>query len=175
MPYPSRSLRLRVAPGDKLAATVTVTGHKVVLALRNLTTRKSAIKTVHASQIDTSSAEWIAEAPSQCTSINSCQTLPLADFGSAGFQSAGAQAAGAAKSGMRNRRWTLTKITLEPSGQRFIGLQGSGNPVGAAAPSALNANGTAFTVTYVPVSSQPPVVAADAASVPRLYHAGRSR
>lgn len=175
VPYPSRKLALRVAPGDKLAATVTVTGHKVVLALRNLTTGKSTVKTVHASPVDVSSAEWIAEAPSDCASINSCHTLPLADFGTAGFRSAGAQATGGAKSGLRNRRWTLTKITLEPNGQRFVGLQNSGNPAGAATPSALTANGTAFTITYVPVPSGPPTYAAEVASVGRLYHGARSR
>jgi hypothetical protein len=169
VPNPSRPLSLRVSGGDRLAASVTVTGHKVVLALQNVTTRKSVVKTVHASQVDVSSAEWIAEAPSSCVTANSCQTLPLADFGSAGFQSAGAQAAGAAKTGLDNRRWTLTKITLEPSGQRFIGLQGSGSAAGAATPSAVTAKGTAFTITYVPVSSAPPFYAADVASS-RLFH-----
>jgi hypothetical protein len=169
VPSPSRPLSLRVSAGDRLVASVTVTGRKVVLALRNLTTHKSVIKTVHSSQIDVSSAEWIAEAPSECVTINSCQTLPLADFGSVGFGSAGAQATGAAKSGLTNRRWTLTEITLEPSGQRFIGLQGSGTAAGSATPSPVTTSGTAFTITYTPVPAGP-AVAADVASAGRLFH-----
>jgi hypothetical protein len=155
VPAPSRPLTLRVSAGDRLVAKVTVTGHKVVLSLRNVTTGKSVTKTVHASQVDVSSAEWIAEAPSECVTINSCQTLPLANFGNAGFSSAGAQATGAAKSGLTSRRWTLTEITLEPSGPRFIGLQGSGTPDGSATPSRVTANGTAFTIAYAPVPAGP--------------------
>jgi len=171
VPSPSRALSITVSAGDRLEARVTVTGHKVVLSLRNVTTGKSAVKTVHPSEIDVSSAEWIAEAPSECASITSCQTLPLADFGSAGFSSAGAQATGAAKSGLTDRRWTLTRITLEPSGPRFIGLQGSGTPDGAATPSPVTGNGTAFTITYTPVPAPAgPNVAADVASAGHLFH-----
>lgn len=169
VPSPSRPLRLKVSADDRLVANVTVTGHKVVLSLRNVTTGKSVVKTIHASQVDVSSAEWIAEAPSECSSVNSCQTLPLADFGSAGFSSAGAQATGAAKSGLTNRHWTLTEITLEPSGQRFIGLQGSGSAAGSATPSPVDGNGTAFTITYTPAPAGP-VAAADIASAGHLFH-----
>ena len=169
VPSPSRPLSLQVSAGDRLVAKVTVTGNKVVLSLRNVTTGKSAVKTIHASQIDVSSAEWIAEAPSECASITSCQTLPLADFGSAGFSSAGAQATGATKSGLTDRRWTLTRITLEPSGSRFIGLQGSGTAAGSATPSPVTGNGTAFTITYAPAPAGP-YAAADVASARRLFH-----
>jgi hypothetical protein len=169
VPSPSRSLSLAVSAGDRLTASVTVSGHKVVLSLRNVTTGKSVVKTIHASLVDVSSAEWIAEAPSECANINSCQTLPLADFGSAGFSSASAQATGTSKSGLTNRHWTLTEITLEPSGQRFIGLQGSGTAAGSATPSSVTANGTAFTITYTPAPAGP-VDAADVASAGRLFH-----
>ncbi len=171
VPSPSRPLSLAVHAGDRLAARVTVTGHKVVLVLRNLTTHKSKVKTVHAGQTDVSSAEWIGEAPSQCVTVSSCQTLPLADFGSAGFSSAGAQATGAAKSGLKNRRWRLTRITLEPNAPRFIGVQGSGTAAGTATPSAVTGNGTAFTITYAPAPAGPDA-AADVASVSarQLFH-----
>ena len=43
---------------------------------------------------DTSSAEWIAEAPSQCDSTSSCTPLPLADFGTVQFTGASATANG---------------------------------------------------------------------------------
>lgn len=169
VPAPSRSLSLDVKAGDKLVATVTVTGHKVVLALSDVTTNKSAVKTLHASKIDISSAEWIAEAPSECVSANSCQTLPLADFGSTTFDSAGAQATDAQKSAIANRRWTLTKITLEPGGQRFIGLHGTGTGAGSAIPSALTANGTAFTINYAaPLGGQ--FASADIVSGRQLFH-----
>ena len=43
---------------------------------------------------DTSSAEWIAEAPSACDGSGSCQPLPLSDFGTVQFTGATATAGG---------------------------------------------------------------------------------
>src|SRR5436190_12438419 len=39
VPAPSRTIRLKVRPGDELKATVTVIGHQARLQLRNLTRR----------------------------------------------------------------------------------------------------------------------------------------
>ena len=70
---------------------------------------------------DTSSAEWIAEAPSQCDGSGSCQPLPLADFGTVQF------------TGPRRPR------TVTPAR--------SPTPPGRAAPIALGSNGT-YDVSY---------------------------
>src|SRR4051794_8949317 len=57
------TLNLDVSPGDKMHAAVTVDGTTVTITLSNLTTGKSTTKTLHMSDPDTTSAEWIAEAP----------------------------------------------------------------------------------------------------------------
>src|SRR6478752_1343547 len=88
VPAASVPIRLTVHPGDLMRARVTVTGRQVVISLDDVTRHTGFKKTLNANVIDVSSAEWIAEAPSQCVSIDSCQTLPLADFAPTKFDSA---------------------------------------------------------------------------------------
>jgi hypothetical protein len=70
-----------------LSATVSVHGTKVTVSLRDVTqgTHFSATKPMRSPKPDTSSAEWIAEAPSQCNQNNNCSALPLTNFGSLSF------------------------------------------------------------------------------------------
>ena len=163
VPAPSRRLTLKVNAGDRIAASVTVTGHKVTIELWDATTNKSVTKTIRAPAVDVSSAEWIAEAPSDCVSVNSCVTLPLADFGSASFVFAGAQVSGARVSPLSSSSWRLTKITLEPGQRRFAGYDGSGSAAAVATPSAVSASGSAFTVTYTAMTAARRASAAAAA------------
>jgi hypothetical protein len=163
VPAPSRSLKISVHAGDQLSAWVSVSGHKVTLAINDETTHKSVVKTLHASSIDISSAEWITEAPSECSSATDCETLPLADFGSTSFETADAWTTKGRKGSISNHAWNRTKITLIASGQRFVGYN-SGDTSGIATPSALADNGSAFTVTYSAGSDEgggPPLESTD--------------
>jgi hypothetical protein len=146
VPAPSRSLKLAVHGGDTLAASVTVTGHTVRLTLEDVTIHKTVVKTLHSSELDLTSAEWIAEAPSECVSDNACQTLPLADFGSTSFSFASAETSTGRKGTISNRAWDSTKITLVAGGHRFVGFGGGGG--GEATPSNLTDAGSAFSVAY---------------------------
>src|SRR4029077_3975427 len=85
VPAPSRTIRMTVNPGDRLTASVDVNGHQVKLELDDLTRHKTFTHSVRASVVDVSSADWIVEAPSECAGNSSCQTLALANFGSAKF------------------------------------------------------------------------------------------
>ena len=125
VPAPSRSLKLAVHAGDILAATVSVTGHRVRLELADETTHKTAVKTLIASELDLTSAEWIAEAPSECVSAQSPDAA-AADFGSTDFSFAYAQSTTGHKGAISNRSWASTKITLVASGRRFVGMGGGG-------------------------------------------------
>jgi hypothetical protein len=154
VPAASRPISMKVKPGDALSATVSVTGHRVVLSLVDSTSHRSFKKVLQASVVDVSSAEWILEAPSDCISATSCQTLPLADFGSANFAQSRAQSVSGHVGSISDRAWGATKIQLRPSGRRFVVLNGSGPTVGTATPSALNPRGTSFTVAYSPAPVQ---------------------
>jgi hypothetical protein len=145
VPAPSRSIRMRVNPGDRLSASVIIKGHQTKLTMRDLTRGVSFTRSVHVGTIDVSSAEWIVEAPSQCTSPSSCQTLNLANFGTAAFTSAKATNFGGHTGSISDRHWGVTRITLNTGQRHFIG----GTSASAqAAPSGLTAGGSAFSVTY---------------------------
>jgi hypothetical protein len=151
VPVASKPLKLIVEPGDELAGSVTVSGHTVVLALQDRTRHRSAKRTLHASVVDDTSAEWIAEAPSDCVSNNSCRTLPLANFGSTSFDVAGAQTINGRFASIRSNAWRTTKITLGTGGQRYATVRGG--TIGSATPSALTSGGSAFNVTYSAASA----------------------
>jgi hypothetical protein len=138
---------MRVDPGDVMNAGVIVDGQRVTLTLEDLTRATTFTRTVHASPIDVTSADWIVEAPSQCEGTSFCQPLALADFGTASFARARAQTVGGHTGSISDRRWVTTKISLATQGQHFIN-----GPYGAsgarALPSALTAGGSAFSVVY---------------------------
>jgi Peptidase A4 family len=148
VPAASRTIRLRVRPGDALRATVTVTGHQVYVVLDDLTSKRAFSKTLHANTVDVTSAEWIAEAPSECIGYDQCQTLPLADFGSASFNLAQARSTTGRVGSISDPAWRWTKLRLLPGGTRFVAAQGGGTSAGESTSSLLAANGTQFTVSY---------------------------
>jgi Peptidase A4 family len=151
VPAPSEPIHMVVHPGDQIFASVRVSGHEVTLILKDETNHHSFSKRLHASDIDVSSAEWIVEAPSECVAANTCQTLPLANFGSATFSLAQAQAIGGHTGSISDRSWDTTRIRLLPGGRRFV-VQGGTASAGAATPSSLTARGSSFKVTFSTVS-----------------------
>jgi hypothetical protein len=176
VPAPSRTTKLAVAPGDRIEASVAVSGNRVTLSLADLTRRRSFTRTVHATVLDTTSAEWIVEAPSACSGAGDCQTLPLADFGSAAITGAHATTTQGHRGAVTDRRWSTTKISLAEDARRFAGSPGS-RPV-LAQPSALSADGTGFTVSYSGTTTTTTATAATApaaasAVTRRLVHLGR--
>ena len=66
MPAAPVQLNLAIHPGDHISASVGVNGSNIAFSLTDKTTGQSFTKTIQASNPDTSSAEWVAEAPSQC-------------------------------------------------------------------------------------------------------------
>jgi hypothetical protein len=145
VPAPSRTIHMRVNPGDTMSASVIVHGRLVRLTLRDLTRRTSFTRSVRAKPIDVSSAEWIVEAPSECSSANSCQTLSLANFGSAAFTSVRASTTSGHTGSVSDRHWGITRITLATGQRHFIGGPSTG---AQASVSPLSARGSAFTVIY---------------------------
>ncbi len=166
VPAPSRNIRMTVAPGDQLTAAVAVTGHLVRLQLSDLTRHTTFSRTVFVRQLDVSSADWIVEAPSECSSSSSCQQLPLADFGTTAMTRASTQTSTGHRAGISDPLWRTTAITLSSAAGRFVG---SGSAAGAGAeatPSNLVFGGSAFAVTYAGGRGSGPVSSAPAASAP---------
>src|SRR5581483_1967611 len=66
-------LDLSIHPGDKIDAKVSVSGTNITVSMTDQTTGQSTTKSLQMDNPDTSSAEWIAEAPSACDGSGSCQ------------------------------------------------------------------------------------------------------
>jgi hypothetical protein len=154
VPAPSKTISLVVQPGDAMHATVSVTGHRVLVELDNLTSHQRFRKTLHTAAIDVSSAEWILEAPSECISQYSCQALPLANFGSLTFGSASVVAANGRAGTIAGADWTRTRIRLIAGAQRLIVSRDSTDSAGEAVPSTLRGGGSAFAVTFAAAPAQ---------------------
>ncbi len=151
-------LGLTVHAGDTISAYVQVKGTQVSIWIKDRTTGKSVTKSLTMSDPDTSSAEWIAEAPSACVGDGVCQAVPLTDFDTVTFTSATATAKGLTGP-IDDQHWDATPMQLQPSvsdrfgGGRFRGGPGR-NPyrestsTASALPSTLTPSGKGFTVAW---------------------------
>ena len=163
LPAPQITLKVAVAPGDRLSARVAVAGDTVTLSLRDLTSHATFSKSSHMATPSRDSAEWIAEAPSNCRSSTNCDVLPLADFGSVTFTHAAASVGdrvGPIDSGLGS----VKALTLETN--PGFGRLRHDSAAANASVGALSGSGSSFTVkweqptvTLLPVPIGPIVVA----------------
>jgi hypothetical protein len=147
VPASSRSLKLTVHAGDLMHASVNISGEQVQLTLTDETRHKTFTKTITDHTIDNTSAEWITEAPSECSSTNRCVTLPLADFDQVAFSGAKATTTTGEESGVTSKHWDTTEIVLAAGGTERFASTASTDDF-EATPSALTAGGSDFAVAY---------------------------
>jgi Peptidase A4 family len=77
---PALSFALNVRPGDTMTASVSVTTtNQVTMTLKDVTRKQQAVVRKRVPLVDLSSAEWMAEAPTDCEST--CSIVPIANFG----------------------------------------------------------------------------------------------
>jgi len=147
VPDTSRNLSLAVQAGDRVSARVAVDRQTVRLHLRDLTRGTSLARTLTARAVDTTSAEWILEAPSACT-ISRCRVLPLASFAATTFSSAHATSATGHTGTIADPLWAATAIDLSAGGPQLGGPSGRQDAALASADTgALSTSGGSFTVT----------------------------
>ncbi len=139
-------LNLSIHAGDHISASVGVNGSNIAFSLTDKTTGQSFTKTIQANDPDTSSAEWIAEAPSQCDSSGDCTPLALSDFGTVDFTNATATANGHTGT-ISDSSWTAQPIALASGGADEVSY-GSGQNTAGATPSSLSSDGSAFSVSW---------------------------
>jgi hypothetical protein len=146
VPAPARTVRMTVAPGDLISARVVARGDHVTVGLTDRTRHEQFHRRILDRHMDLSSAEWIAEAPSECMGVSQCSVLPLANFGTVSFMRAYAQTWQYRSGPINSRHWNRTRILLaNTEGRRYV----SGSAVSSrATPSRLRHRGRSFTVTY---------------------------
>ena len=150
VPAASVRIPLQIHPGDRVTAAVLVKGETVTMSLTDLTRKTRFSKIVTPTQpVDVSSAEWIAEAPSECSQSGRCRAVPLTQFGTVTFTNAAAIGNGHPGT-ISDPTWAAASIELISSGAggRFFGrgdILGSG--VGAL-PTDLTPDGRSFSVSW---------------------------
>jgi hypothetical protein len=153
VPAPPVNIKFKINPGDTITTSVNVSGSGVLLQLINRTRRTRFTKRVTATNLDLTSAEWIAEAPSSCTG-NSCTPVPLANFGSVAFSRI-ATIGNAHPGTITDPAWSAVPIQLVPNGKfgfhpgqdRRFATQRS--TAGTSAPDGLTADGRSFNVSWL--------------------------
>lgn len=151
---PSAPVKLNMAihPGDTISSKVSVDGTAVTIALSDQTTGDTFNKTLQMSNPDVSSAEWIAEAPSACSSdVSNCTTLPLANFGTVKFTNASATTTDGHTGTISDSQWSAAALSLSPSASSpgFGASQFASQQTSAGAtPSGLSSDGSSFSVTW---------------------------
>jgi hypothetical protein len=132
LPAGSVTIPLAIAPGDTVSAEVSVDGLTATLTITDETSGRTFTTVQTPSALDTSSAEWIAEAPSRCFG-DQCLQLTLANFGTVQFSGSSTTANGHVGT-ISDASWSATAIDL-------------GGDAGSATPAALTPDGAAFAVS----------------------------
>ena len=158
-------LDVPINAGDHISARVSVDGNNVTVTLSDQTTGQSSTKTLQVDNIDVSSAEWIAEAPSQCQgdsaspAAGNCTPVPLANFGAIKFTGATATANGSTGT-ISSSNWTAQAVQLGGGSSSSAGDPGvmypsAGDGASASAsPSSLSTDGSSFSVAVQGAGSQ---------------------
>jgi hypothetical protein len=150
VPALSKGIKLVVSAGDRINGSVSVAGRQVTVTLRNLTRGTSFSKVLPMASPDTTSAEWIAEAPSACDStVARCRQVSLTNFGTVRFSQASATDSTGHIGAITDPTWSPTALTLQSdiNGQGFGRFRSMFTP-DVASPGGLTAAGTAFTVKW---------------------------
>jgi hypothetical protein len=152
LPGAVSELGLPVHPGDRMAASVTVAGHRVSLRLVNRSRGTARHRDLVTGTIDRSSAEWIVEAPALCFGASmqtaTCRPALLADFGTTAFRNAHATTARGYRGAIADARWSRVAITLHNDGGAWRDGRPHREPgPGSARPRALTTRAS-FAVDY---------------------------
>jgi hypothetical protein len=150
VPAASVRIPLKIRAGDRVTAAVVVNGQTVTMSLKDVTHGTRFTKTMTLTQtLDVSSAEWIAEAPSNCTSDGRCRPVPLTQFGTVTFTNAAAIDNGHPGT-ISDPTWVASPIELisSSSGGRFFGRGDVLGPGVGAVPGDLSADGRSFAVSW---------------------------
>lgn len=137
--YPNPSVTLpatdAVKPGDRITTLVAsnAAGSSFTLMIKDATAGWNFSTTQAGSGFARSSAEVIAEAPSECTVVF-CNEIPLADFGQVGY-------AGSSLIDTAGKQGTLSAFDANE-------ITMSNNGTTLATPSSLSADGSSFSVTW---------------------------
>jgi Peptidase A4 family len=147
-PNPAFPVGRTVSPGDTIKASVNILPSGVQLQIEDQTRHWTFTRRITWAMADTSSAEWIVEAPTMCHR-HSCSQARLANFGSVTMTRIAAT--GNTLTGtLANPAWTLVPIWLVGDPSSLSDKTSDDGSVAAGAdPGPVSADGTAFSVSWI--------------------------
>jgi hypothetical protein len=147
VPASAVPIRMKIAPGDTITAAVLVRDQTITFSLRNVTRHLRFSKIVHTvDDLDLGSAEWIAEAPSECAPTGRCSVIPLTNFGTVTFTRAAAIGNGHPGT-ILDDTWNASPIELIDHALPVDSADILGPGIGAV-PATVTADGRGFTVSW---------------------------
>ena len=161
LPDVSVPISLTVSAGDTVSAEVNTDLTSATLTITDVTTGATFTTQETPSVLDATSAEWIAEAPSQCLGTDHCVPLALANFGTVSFSGSSTTSNGHVGT-ISDASWVSTPIRL-------------GGRAGAALPAVLTPDGSGFSIAYTPQMQQQPVAKPKPKPKPKPKHKRRRR
>jgi Peptidase A4 family len=149
VPADSVTVKLKIDPGDVIASSVVVNGTDVLVQVIDRTRHTRFTKHLTMASPDLTSAEWIAEAPSQCGGTGFCRQVDLTNFGTVSFSRCFAKS-NAVGGTIASPNWMATNLQLVPESHRFFGQRNdpSATTGGGASASALASSGSGFSITW---------------------------
>src|SRR3954452_10728343 len=151
VPAASVQIPMRIMPGDRIVAAVLVRGQTITYSLRDVTRHTRFSKVLTTTQtLDVDAAEWIAEAPSSCSSFGRCSVIPLTNFGSVTFTNVAATANDHPGT-LADATWAATPIELitrASDSASFGGIEDTFGPGVGAVPGDVSADGRTFSVGW---------------------------
>jgi hypothetical protein len=154
LPDPSVTVStLKVLAGDVITTSVNAVDGGILMQIKNRTRHTTFTKKLAFASPDLTSAEWIAEAPSSCSSADRCVPIPLSNFGSVSFERIAALGNGVGGTLLVNPGWSTIPIQLVPTSGRgfFPGrfrFGGASSSTAGAAPDPASADGRSFVVRW---------------------------
>jgi hypothetical protein len=151
-PAAPETVKLKVRPGDTVVASVTVHAQAVTMRIRDPTRETRFSTTQRRSNVDSSTADWIVEAPSACLNSTLCEPLPLTNLGSVAFSNATAIRTGhTGPAG--DPTWSTTALEVQQESlDTFAGTAAAGGiptaTMVSATPSAVSTQTGAFSVAW---------------------------
>ena len=152
VPNPPISFAMAIGPGDVVSASVHSKGQTMIFELRDRTRGTAASMRAVDTAPDLTSADWIAEAPSSCSSA-SCVAEPIANFSSVAFSQVSVTGNGHVGA-LADPTWTSVPVQLVPTAQQSFWsgpLRGNvsyDSTAGTCLPSTTTAAGTSFKIAW---------------------------
>jgi hypothetical protein len=151
-----------VAPGDTVSGVVRILSPTLVqLRIADLTRQWSFMRKITYTSQDTSTADWVVEAPAECV-VYSCHEASLADFRQVTMRNIHAVAHGEGGA-LNDSHWKVLRVrlipsrlvvptlTLDPTPSGPVKTGRAVSPAGAV-PGRASRNGSSFDVKWIPVA-----------------------